>query len=116
MVTSIFIDFQLFSFLSRIIPGCRKLYKAIHNGDVSLLLRVRVEYYWYKYLVVYFIYKFEKFKVLIYLLLLTVSWLVLSEIFPAAIKGRAIAITTILNWGTNLIISSVFLDMMGKFC
>jgi SP family facilitated glucose transporter-like MFS transporter 12 len=40
----------------------------------------------------------------------------LSTIFPAAIKGRAIAITTILNWGTNLIISSVFLDMMGKFC
>lgn len=41
-----------------------------------------------------------------------VSWLVLSEIFPVAIKGRAIAFTTILNWGTNLIVSAFFLDMI----
>ncbi|XP_076088552.1 solute carrier family 2, facilitated glucose transporter member 10-like isoform X1 [Mytilus galloprovincialis] len=44
-----------------------------------------------------------------------ISWLVLSEIFPSAIRGRAIALTTTLNWGTNLVISAVFLDMINGF-
>ncbi|KAJ8305956.1 hypothetical protein KUTeg_016501 [Tegillarca granosa] len=42
----------------------------------------------------------------------TVTWLVLSEIFPAAVKGRAIAFTTVLNWGTNLVISLTFLNVI----
>ncbi|CAH1774013.1 unnamed protein product [Owenia fusiformis] len=41
-----------------------------------------------------------------------VSWLVLSEIFPASIKGRAIAMTTVFNWGTNLVISMTFLNLI----
>lgn len=44
-----------------------------------------------------------------------VSWLLLSEIFPAGIKGRAVSIATILNWGTNLIVSLTFLDMLTTF-
>lgn len=43
-----------------------------------------------------------------------VSWLVLSEIFPAGIKGRAFSITTVINWGTNLFVSLTFLDMLSS--
>ncbi|KAL4235583.1 hypothetical protein ACF0H5_003979 [Mactra antiquata] len=42
-----------------------------------------------------------------------VTWLVLSEIFPATIRGRAIAIATVFNWGTNLIVTFTFLDIMN---
>ncbi|XP_029185317.2 solute carrier family 2, facilitated glucose transporter member 12-like isoform X1 [Acropora millepora] len=42
-----------------------------------------------------------------------VSWLLLSEIFPAGIKGRAFSIATVLNWGTNLVVSLTFLDMLS---
>ncbi|XP_060559321.1 solute carrier family 2, facilitated glucose transporter member 10-like isoform X2 [Ruditapes philippinarum] len=42
-----------------------------------------------------------------------VTWLVLSEIFPATVKGRAIAIATVFNWGTNLIVTFTFLDVMN---
>ncbi|XP_077208428.1 solute carrier family 2, facilitated glucose transporter member 12 isoform X2 [Paroedura picta] len=39
------------------------------------------------------------------------SWLVLSEIFPGGIRGRAIALTSSVNWGVNLLISSTFLTI-----
>lgn len=38
-----------------------------------------------------------------------VTWLLLSEIFPAAIKGRAMAVSTSVNWAVNLVISATFL-------
>ncbi|KAJ7341953.1 hypothetical protein JRQ81_008018 [Phrynocephalus forsythii] len=44
------------------------------------------------------------------------SWLVLSEIFPGGIRGRAISLTCSVNWGVNLLISSTFLtitDLIG---
>ncbi|XP_034964823.1 solute carrier family 2, facilitated glucose transporter member 12 isoform X1 [Zootoca vivipara] len=44
------------------------------------------------------------------------SWLVLSEIFPGGIRGRAMALTSSVNWGVNLLISSTFLtttDLIG---
>ncbi|XP_015271217.1 PREDICTED: solute carrier family 2, facilitated glucose transporter member 12 [Gekko japonicus] len=44
------------------------------------------------------------------------SWLVLSEIFPGGIRGRGIALTSSVNWGVNLLISSTFLtitDLIG---
>ncbi|NXE48966.1 GTR12 protein, partial [Casuarius casuarius] len=44
------------------------------------------------------------------------SWLVLSEIFPGGIRGRAMALTSIMNWGINLLISLTFLtvtDLIG---
>lgn len=46
-----------------------------------------------------------------------VFWLVLSEIYPLAIRGRAMSVGTIANWGTNLIVALSFLtltQMMGK--
>lgn len=45
---------------------------------------------------------------------ISVSWLVLSEIFPGGIRGRAIALTSCVNWGVNLLISSTFLTITGK--
>ncbi|XP_078722450.1 solute carrier family 2, facilitated glucose transporter member 12 isoform X2 [Lampetra fluviatilis] len=42
------------------------------------------------------------------------TWVLLSEIFPAGIKGRAIAVTTSLNWGINLVVSLVFLDIIAS--
>ncbi|KAH0622316.1 hypothetical protein JD844_024508 [Phrynosoma platyrhinos] len=44
------------------------------------------------------------------------SWLVLSEIFPGGIRGRAMSLTSSMNWGVNLLISSTFLtttDLIG---
>ncbi|XP_039384370.1 solute carrier family 2, facilitated glucose transporter member 12 isoform X1 [Mauremys reevesii] len=44
------------------------------------------------------------------------TWLVLSEIFPGGIRGRAMALTSSMNWGINLLISLTFLtvtDLIG---
>lgn len=43
-------------------------------------------------------------------------WLVLSEIFPGGIRGRAMALTSSMNWGINLLMSLTFLtvtDLIG---
>ncbi|TKC43209.1 hypothetical protein EI555_010755 [Monodon monoceros] len=42
-----------------------------------------------------------------------VPWLVLSEIFPGGIRGRAMALTSSMNWGINLLISLTFLTVTG---
>jgi len=42
------------------------------------------------------------------------TWLLVSELFPAYIKGRAIAVTTSFNWATNLVVSITFLDFISK--
>uniref|UniRef100_UPI0037E8C157 solute carrier family 2, facilitated glucose transporter member 10 n=1 Tax=Semicossyphus pulcher TaxID=241346 RepID=UPI0037E8C157 len=44
------------------------------------------------------------------------TWLLLSEIFPAAIRGRAFAFTNCFNWAANLLVTFTFLnfiDMIG---
>ena len=38
-----------------------------------------------------------------------VFWLLISEIFPLAIRGRAMSVSTVANWGSNLVVSQVFL-------
>ena len=50
-----------------------------------------------------------------WLIVFAVSWLILSEIFPASVRGRAISLATVLNWGTNLIVSLTFLDIIGMY-
>ncbi|XP_059836774.1 solute carrier family 2, facilitated glucose transporter member 10 [Hypanus sabinus] len=40
------------------------------------------------------------------------TWLVLSEIFPAGIRGRAFAFSSTFNWAANLIITVTFLDVI----
>ena len=42
-----------------------------------------------------------------------VTWLVLSEIFPPSIKGRAMSVAVSINWATNIFISSTFLQFMN---
>ncbi|XP_058422802.1 solute carrier family 2, facilitated glucose transporter member 12 [Diceros bicornis minor] len=41
-------------------------------------------------------------------------WLVLSEIFPGGIRGRAFALTSSMNWGINLLISLTFLTVTDR--
>ena len=46
-----------------------------------------------------------------------VFWLVLSEIYPLRIRGRAMSIGTVANWSTNLIVALSFLTLtqvLGK--
>uniref|UniRef100_A0A3Q0QPF3 Solute carrier family 2, facilitated glucose transporter member 10 n=1 Tax=Amphilophus citrinellus TaxID=61819 RepID=A0A3Q0QPF3_AMPCI len=40
------------------------------------------------------------------------TWLVLSEIFPAAIRGRAFAFTSCFNWAANLLVTFTFLNVI----
>jgi SP family galactose:H+ symporter-like MFS transporter len=40
-----------------------------------------------------------------------VFWLILSEIYPLRVRGRAMSIGTIANWGANLIVALTFLTL-----
>jgi len=40
-----------------------------------------------------------------------VFWLVLSEIYPLRIRGRAMSVGTVANWGANLIVALTFLTL-----
>ncbi|XP_041432884.1 solute carrier family 2, facilitated glucose transporter member 10-like isoform X2 [Xenopus laevis] len=42
------------------------------------------------------------------------SWLILSEIYPADIRGRAFAFCISFNWAANLLITLTFLDVIGS--
>ena len=41
-----------------------------------------------------------------------VAWLLLSELFPDDIRARAVAIATIFNWSSNLVVSASFLSLI----
>lgn len=46
-----------------------------------------------------------------------IFWLILSEIYPLAIRGRAMSVGTIVNWGANLMVALSFLTLtqvLGK--
>ena len=45
--------------------------------------------------------------------IIAVFWLILSEIFPSSIKGRAAAFIGAVNWAINMLISFTFLDYLG---
>ncbi|WP_309299115.1 sugar porter family MFS transporter [Methylopila turkensis] len=42
-----------------------------------------------------------------------VFWLLISEIFPLAVRGRAMGVATVANWGANLIVSQIFLMLIA---
>ncbi|XP_075524628.1 solute carrier family 2, facilitated glucose transporter member 10-like isoform X1 [Dermacentor variabilis] len=42
----------------------------------------------------------------------TTTWLILSEIFPAAVRGRAISVATSANWAANVCVSASFLTVL----
>ena len=41
-----------------------------------------------------------------------VFWLLISEIFPLAIRGRGMSAATIANWLSNLVVALTFLDLV----
>ena len=41
-----------------------------------------------------------------------VFWLLISEIFPLHIRGRAMGVATVANWGFNVIVALTFLDLV----
>jgi MFS family permease len=46
-----------------------------------------------------------------------VFWLILSEIYPLRIRGRAMSVGTVANWGANLAVAVSFLTLtqvLGK--
>ena len=44
-----------------------------------------------------------------------ITWVILSEIFPASSKGRAMALATAFNWLGNIIVSATFLEATSKY-
>lgn len=40
------------------------------------------------------------------------TWLLLSEIFPAEVRGRAFAFTNCFNWSAHLLVTSTFLNLI----
>ena len=44
-----------------------------------------------------------------------VFWLLISEIFPLYVRGRAMGIATIANWGFNLLVTVTFLELINIF-
>ena len=44
-----------------------------------------------------------------------VFWLLISEIFPTAARGRCMSLATVANWGFNLVVALTFLDLVDAF-
>ena len=44
-----------------------------------------------------------------------VFWLLIAEIFPLAVRGRAMSLATISNWGFNLVVTITFLSLIDLF-
>ncbi|MDD5428893.1 MAG: MFS transporter, partial [Candidatus Omnitrophica bacterium] len=41
-------------------------------------------------------------------------WLIIAEIYPLSIRGRAMSLATVANWGCNMIVASTFLTLTEK--
>jgi MFS transporter, SP family, galactose:H+ symporter len=44
-----------------------------------------------------------------------VFWLLIAEIFPLALRGRAMSLASISNWGFNLLVTVTFLGLIELF-
>ncbi len=44
-----------------------------------------------------------------------VFWLMISEIYPAGVRSRAMSVATIANWGANFLVSYFFLQLVDAF-
>jgi len=42
-----------------------------------------------------------------------VFWLLIAEIFPLGLRGRAMSLATVANWTLNLVVSATFLNLVG---
>ena len=43
-----------------------------------------------------------------------IFWLIISEIYPLHIRGRAMSLATLANWGFNMVVASTFLTLIEK--
>lgn len=41
-----------------------------------------------------------------------IFWLLISEIFPLGVRGRAMGVATVANWGSNLVVALTFLQLL----
>src|SRR5579875_88174 len=41
-----------------------------------------------------------------------VFWLMIAEIYPLRVRGRAMAVATVANWGANLVVALTFLSLL----
>ena len=46
---------------------------------------------------------------------LLVVYVVISEIFPTGVRGKAVSVVSAVNWATNLLISMTFLTVTGVY-
>lgn len=83
--------------------NCSTPPSPIHNNIIIILYIIN----YYPFIFIYYLY--------IILCISLVSWLILSEIFPSAIKGRAIACISAANWAVNTLISFTFLSYVGEY-
>ena len=44
-----------------------------------------------------------------------ITWIILSEIFPPTIKGRAMATVTSMNWALNFVVSATFVQVSSEY-
>jgi MFS family permease len=42
-----------------------------------------------------------------------VFWLLISEIYPLKVRGSAMSVATMANWGSNLLVALTFLTLVG---
>ena len=40
-------------------------------------------------------------------------WLLISEIYPVKIRGQAMSVATMANWGANFVVTISFLTLLG---
>lgn len=43
-----------------------------------------------------------------------IAWLIIAEVFPLKIRGRAMGLTTMCNWAFNLVVAMTFLTLIQK--
>jgi len=58
-------------------------------------------------------------SVLVYIASFAISlgpifWLIIAEIYPLKIRGRAMSLATVANWGFNMIVAATFLTLIEK--
>ncbi len=42
-----------------------------------------------------------------------VFWLLISEAYPLKVRGSAMSVATVVNWGSNLLVALTFLTLVG---
>ncbi|MDD2680367.1 MAG: MFS transporter, partial [Candidatus Omnitrophica bacterium] len=43
-----------------------------------------------------------------------IFWLMIAEIYPLKVRGRAMSLATVANWGFNMLVAATFLTLTDK--